>query len=120
MNTQSTTKMTVPEAMTFYGKAASTIRRRLRDGELKGEKIDGSWYVYPEPNHEQDDASQEVQLETEQTVSEGETEQLRSETQYLRDQVARRDQEIDQLTNLLMLSTEQQGVLLKKLLTRQE
>ena len=39
MNTQSTTKMTVQEAMSFYGKADSTIRRWLRDGEVQGKKI---------------------------------------------------------------------------------
>ena len=42
--------MTVEEAAEKYGKTAGHIRRMLRDGKLKGERINWKWYV----NKEQD------------------------------------------------------------------
>ena len=102
--------------MEFYGKSDRTIRRWIKDGAVQSEMIDGCWYIYPEPNKERDDVSQDLQT----NIQVGELERLRSENDLLQEQLANRDKEIDRLMNLLELSTEQQGVLLEKLLPRQE
>ena len=58
MSTQTTTRLTIQEAVKFYGKAEKTIRRWIKEGKVTAAKEEGKWYVYPD---EQDIVSPDVQ-----------------------------------------------------------
>ena len=102
----STNRLTIKEAMAFYGKSDKTIRRWIKIGKVEGEMIDGLLYVYPEPDDEQPSASPNDQADSEK-------EQMQSEITHLREQV-------DKLTSIVALSTQQNNLMLEKLPTPNE
>lgn len=40
--------MTLPEAASSLGLAASTLRHQIRNGKLKARKLSRDWYIAPE------------------------------------------------------------------------
>ena len=54
MDTQTSTHMTIKEAATHYGVSEKTIRRRIKQGQINAQQVNGRWRVYPDPDSVQD------------------------------------------------------------------
>ena len=106
MDIQTSTQMTIKEAVKFYRKSDKTIRRWIKEGKVTASQIEGVWYVYPD---EQDVVSPDVQPDVEQNM----VEQMQSEITHLRGQV-------DQLTKLLAMATQEKHLMLERLPAPQE
>ena len=130
MNNQTITqpnRMTIQQFMAEHGKSYSTVQRWIKDGKLNAEKIDGCWYIYPEPIPEQPNAATTIQHDqsTDQPPdqsSNGQLEQLQSENEHLREVLLRRDQElmrrgdeVDKLTTLVAVAAKKEEALIAKL-----
>ena len=96
--------MTIAEYAAHTGMADSTIRRRIKRGALEAHQVDGRWLIdvndrtaerTPSQTPTQDDQSELVT-------------QLQSENAHLREQV-------DRLTHVVALQTQQHGELTKQL-----
>jgi predicted site-specific integrase-resolvase len=95
--------MTIQEATHHYHVSEKTIRRWIQSGKLKADLIDGRWVVQSD--------EQDVQT-VDQTAL---VDQLKSENAHLREQLARRDEQIDHLTQLLAMQTKTTAALTEQL-----
>lgn len=111
-----TTKLTIKEASEALGISIKTVRRRIANGELKAEKIGNKWLVdisdQLRANKGQvDDQSELISLRHEIKHQQELLARTDSEATYLRDQLDRRDrqlesmsQQIDHLSQLLAVA----------------
>ena len=111
--------MSIKDAAAYFGVSDKTIRRRIKSGELQAEQSDGRWSVEVVQDNERsrDRAARAVQTPVQPDVapSMGEAQQLRAENEHLRQSLARRDIQIDQLNTLLAMQTQQNDSLVAKL-----
>ena len=89
--------MTISDAMKHFGVSEKTIRRWIQQGKIEAEKVDGRWQIF------NDLTSDRTSGQNDQTPdpTSDQTSDLRSEIQHLRDQLARRDDQIDALTHAI-------------------
>jgi len=90
--------VSIAEAAVQIGKSPDTVRRRLVDGKISGEKIDGVWVAYLEVDPELETASRsreddELRLELRQRIS------------SLERVIEAKDQQIAELHQLLARAT---------------
>ena len=116
MDTQKSTHMTIKEAAAHYGVSDKTIRRRIKQGRINAEQINGRWYVQPDQDSVQDtdhpgDQSSVQPPEPDTAL----VDQMQSEITHLRDQLQGRDTQIDHLTQLLAMQTKQNTLLVEAL-----
>lgn len=104
--------LTIQKAIDHYDRSDKTICRWIKAGRLTAALEDGIWYVYPD---EQDNVSSEI---VQPDIQGFELDLLRSENQYLRERLASRDKELEAITELLRLTTQQNSGLLEKLLSQ--
>ena len=108
MNNQTPSQMTIKDYSEYTGLADSTIRRKIKAGLLQAYQVDGRWLVDVDDNAAPKQSSQT----TKQTPSHDDpaplVAQLQSENQHLRDQV-------DKLTQVLAMQTQQNSELTKQL-----
>ena len=95
--------LSLSEAMECYGISEKTVRRWIKSGKLKAEKVDGRWQIFDDgqrdrtPGH--DDREDDRTSDQNPLV-----EHLRSENERLWDQLRRRDEQIDHLTQLCAMT----------------
>jgi len=83
------------QAATHFGVSAKTIRRWIQQGKLPAEQVDGRWVVHldaHEGSHSSHEGSQEEHPQKLMARAD-------SEIAHLRLQLARRDEQIEALTN---------------------
>ena len=119
-----TKKLTIKEAIETLALSEKTIRRRIASGELKAEKFDGRWYVYllGQDDHQ---LGQNDHLSGQDDQSTGQADhavdqpemaaELRTQIEYLKEQLRGRDQHIDHLTQLLALKEKNVAALTEQL-----
>ena len=78
-------------------------------GELQAQQKDGRWIVEVVQSNDQTPVQPDV------APSMGEFQQLRAEIEHLRESLARRDTQIDQLNTILAMQTQQNDSLVAKL-----
>ena len=104
-----TTQMSIKDAAAYFGVSDKTIRRRIKSGELQAKQSDRRWIVDVVQDNDQTPVQPDV------TPSMAEAQQLRAEIEHLRQSLARRDTQIDQLNTLLAMQTQQNESLVAKL-----
>ena len=102
--------MTISEYAALHRISESTIRRRIKAGTLAAVLVDGRYIISPPPN-DQSPASHAEQAEPAVPL----VDQMQSEIAHLRDQLTNRDKQIDQLSHLLAMTTQQNGELTRQL-----
>ncbi len=107
--------MTIPEAAVYYGKSEKTIRRWRAEGKINGEKIDGRWIIHPDRNKDPQTVQQRPTQNDQTGATHAETEQMRSEIEFLRAQLERRDTQIDQQNRLLAMAHQEKETLIVRL-----
>lgn len=112
-STQMSTQLSIKQAASHFGVAEKTIRRRIEAGKLTAEKVDGRWLV--EVVQDTDQTPVRPSVQSNKTPSMASIEQLRSEVKHLRQLIAGKDIQIDQLHKLLAKSTHQNDALVAKL-----
>lgn len=106
--------MTVAEACDHFGVSEKTIRRWIHSKRLDAHKNGrGSW-VITLADKRPDNARPDDRTD-DRPPNAGLVEQMRSEIAHLRDQLSARDKQIDQLSQLLAMTTHQNGELTKQL-----
>ncbi len=102
-------KLTIKEAAEHFNVSSITVRRKIKSGELDADKVGNQWFVHVE---------QET-YQNEQAVNQVDrpvfTEQLQSEISHLREQLIRRDKQIDHLTQVVAMSQKNIGALTEQL-----
>ena len=95
----------IKEAAEHFNFSPITIRRKIKNGELQADKVGNQWFVHVEQETHQNE-QQVNQADPSALI-----EQQQSEIEHLREQLARKDeqiesltQEIDRLTQLLAVS----------------
>jgi DNA-binding transcriptional MerR regulator len=95
--------MTIQEATQHFHVSEKTIRRWIKQGKVEAELRDGRYLV-------------SVTGQSGQTVDQTPLiEQLRSEIDHLREQLARRDEQIDHLTQLMAMQSKTTAALTEQL-----
>lgn len=116
MDTQKSTHMTIKEAAAHYGVSDKTIRRRIKQGRINAEQINGRWHVQPDKDSVQDtdhpDDQSSVQPPEPDTAL---VDQMQSEITHLRDQLQGSETQIDHLTQLIAMQTKQNTLLVEQL-----
>ena len=111
MDTQMSAHMPIKEASEHYGVSDKTIRRRIKQGRIKAEQINGRWRV-------------ELEQDTDQTVDQTGVQhpdnpdlinQMKSEISHLREQLDKRETHIDHLSQILAMQTQQNTQLIEQL-----
>lgn len=88
-----TRQLSIQDAQKHFQVSEKTIRRWIQSGKLKAELVDGRYDV-------------QVDRQTDQTTDQTALiDQLRSEIDHLREQLARRDEQIDHAQQLLAMQT---------------
>jgi len=95
--------MTIQEATQHFHVSEKTIRRWIQSGKLKADLIDRRYHV--QVNGQTDQTNDQTAL----------IELMRSEISHLREQLARRDEQIDHLTQLLAMQTKTTAALTEQL-----
>lgn len=113
MNRQKSRQMFIKEAAVYFGVVERTIERRIKKGELNASKVNGRWVVEVVIDTDRTPPPSSVQSNQPPTIEE--LKQLRSEVKHLRELLARRDTQIDQLNHLLAMQTQQNTELTAKL-----
>jgi len=110
--------MTIAEYATHTGLADSTIRRRIKRGALPAHQVDGRWLIDVDTAAPEQSPSQSPNRDEQSPL----VDQLQSEVAHLRDQLSAkdeqlstRDRQIDQLNQLLAMTSAQNGELTKQL-----
>ena len=117
--------LSTTQAAEYFGVHLKTIFRWINSGKLTAEKINGQWHVQIDEHDAQNDV-QNAQGKTQDNVQSDVLERLihqqQAEIYHLRDQLARRDehiesltQEIDHLTQLLAVQTKTNASLTDRL-----
>ena len=99
--------MTIPEASQALGVSQRTIHRWIRDGKLSAKKIDRQWRVDVDIETVKDNGKSDLDAQL--------VEQLRSENAHIREQLVRRDEQIDHLTQVVAMSQKNIGALTEQL-----
>lgn len=95
--------MSIVDAQKHFQVSEKTIRRWIKTGKVEAFLVDGRYLV-------------SVTGQSGQTVDQTALiEQLRSEIQHLREQLARRDEQVDPLTKLLAMQTKTTAALTERL-----
>ena len=121
MDTQTSTQMTIKQAAEHYQVSDKTVRRWIKQKRIKGKRIDGRWYVYPDLDNDLDTGQPNVQPDDPpdeqpaRAVSTAHVEQMQSEIEHLREALHRRDTQIEQQNKLMAMLTQQNDRLLIQL-----
>ena len=107
--------MTIPEAAVHYGKSEKTIRRWRAEGKINGEKIDGRWMIHPDQDNDPQTVQQRPTQNDQPGASYAETQQMRSEIEFLRAELERRNTQIDQQNQLLAMAHQEKETLIQRL-----
>ena len=105
---QAHSHLTLKEYATVHGVSETTVRRRIRAGLLEAELRHGRYFIG-------DSEHEDSQPEQANGLSPAVVNQMQSEITHLRDQLASRDKQIDQLSHLLAVTTQQNGALTNRL-----
>ena len=118
MATQTSTHMTIKEAAAHHGVSDKTIRRWIKIGRLNAEQINGRWHVQLDTQQDSvqdtDPPNDPPDVQTSEPNS-ALVDQMQSEITHLRDQLQGRDTQIDHLTQLLAMQTNQNTLLVEQL-----
>ena len=115
MDTQKSTHMTIKEAAEHYGVSDKTIRRRIKQGHINAQQVNGRWRVYIDQDSVQENDQTNDQPTVQQTDNPALVDQMQSEITHLRDQLQGRDTQIEHLTQLLAMQTKQNTLLVEAL-----
>ncbi len=99
--------MTIPEASQALGVSQRTIHRWIRDGKLSAKKIDRQWRVDVDIETVKDNGKSDLDAQL--------VEQLRSENAHIREQLVRRDEQIDHFQQIVAMSQKNIGALTEQL-----
>ena len=106
MTNQTPKQMTIKEYVAYSGLSDATIRRKIKTGSLPAERIEERWMVSVDTDDQSENGQSPRHGEpSEQTAL---VQQMRSENDYLRKQV-------DHLTQVVAMQTQQQGEMVKLL-----
>lgn len=116
MATGENTHLTIAEYAARHGISATTVRRRIKDGVLRAELKDGRYLIaanqngYPTeyPNGDPTEGALVDQMHAEIT-------HLRAQVSRKDDQLSSKDTQIDQLNQLLAMTTRQNSALTNQL-----
>ena len=98
-------KLTIKEAAEHFDVSSITVRRKIKSGELDAHKVGNQWFVHVEQEtYQNEQAVNQVDL----PVLTG---QLQSEISHLREQLARRDEQIDHFQQTVAMSQKNIGAL---------
>ena len=90
------TKLSVNEAALKLNISPQSVKRWINQGKLNGEKFNGKWYVIVNEIFEHQLDTNDIHLDTNNGSKD-----LRDEIQHLRNQLTRRDEQIEALTRSL-------------------
>lgn len=103
-----TDRMTTAEAANHYNVSERTIRRWINNNKLTAEWNSGQWFIINNgnPNDRPNDrrTSGHSDRQSDDRLSEQLQSQLQSEVKHLREQLDRRDEQVDHLQKLLAIS----------------
>ena len=102
-------KLTIKEAAEHFNVSSITIRRKIKSGELDADKVGNQWFVHVEQETYQ---NEQAVNQVDQPVF---TEQLQSEISHLREQLVRRDEQIDHFQQIVAMSQKNIGALTEQL-----
>ena len=102
-------KLTIKEAAEHFNVSSITVRRKIKSGELDADKVGNQWFVHVEQETYQ---NEQAVNQVDQPVF---TEQLQSEISHLREQLARRDEQIDHFQQIVAMSQKNIGALTEQL-----
>ena len=120
MDTQTNSHLTLKEYATVHGVSETTVRRRIRAGLLEAELRHGRYFIVDGEHETSQSEHEDSQPEQANGLSPAVVNQMQSEITHLRDQLASRDKQIDQLSHLLAMTTQQNGTLTKRLPQQRE
>ena len=130
MDTQTSTHMThtVKQAAAHYNVSDKTIRRWIKQGRVNAEQVEGRWQVHVARDDDLPEVQDNVQNDqdndppdengtgkSEEAGTSMVIDQMQSEITHLRDQLQGRDTQIDHLTQLLAMQTNQNTLLVEQL-----
>ena len=102
-------KLTIKEAAEHFNVSSITVRRKIKSGELDADKVGNQWFVHVEQEtYQNEQAVNQVDL----PVLTG---QLQSEISHLREQLTRRDEQIDHFQQIVAMSQKNIGALTEQL-----
>ena len=102
-------KLTIKEAAEHFNVSSITVRRKIKSGELDADKVGNQWFVHVEQEtYQNEQAVNQVDLPVF-------TEQLQSEISHLREQLTRRDEQIDHFQQIVAMSQKNIGALTEQL-----
>jgi len=110
-----TERMSTQHAAKQFRVHERTIRRWIQSGKLKAEQIEGRWFVQVEDENVRGNG-QPVQDNARDDGQDARLiEHLTDEISHLREQLARRDEQIDHLTQLLAMQSKTTAALIEQL-----
>ena len=109
MDAQTNNHLSIAEYATRHGISATTVRRRIRAGVLAAEMRHGRYFITD--NEPDNNAAEQETSQNEQVHNQAD----QSEIAYLREQLATKDKQIDQLSKLLAMTTQQNTAITKQL-----
>lgn len=89
--------MSTAQAAEYFGVHLKTIFRFLHSGQLKAEKKNGQWHVQIDEHDAQNNAQSNVQTDAHERL----IAQQQAEIDHLREQLVRRDEQIESLIQQL-------------------
>lgn len=111
MDTQTINRCTISEYAAKHGISANTVRRRIKAGTLNAEKVNGKYLI-----HDTDGTSNQESNHANNQIDQSQlVDQMQSEITHLRNQLGKRDEQIDKLSHLLAMTSAQNGELTKQL-----
>ena len=115
MNSQPNSHLTIADYAARHGISESTIRRRIKAGLLDAELRSGRYMIHDDEADDGLPSQDEHVDQPDEKAVDRLIAQMQSEIDNLRDQLSNRDTQIDQLNQLLAMTTQQNSTLTQQL-----